>query len=128
MIELLVVLVFVLMNGFFSLSEMAVITSRKARLKEMAKESRGAQRALELAEHPESFLSAVQVWITLLGLLTGSFGGASMARRLQGPLGLEHQRRDQSRGEKTNRDDTEHAVLLGQGLPARPFQNPSASP
>ena len=86
MIELFVVLIFVLMNGFFSLSEMAVITSRKARLKEMAKESRGARRALELAEHPESFLSAVQVWITLLGLLTGSFGGASMARRLEGPL------------------------------------------
>ncbi len=86
MIELLIVLVLVLMNGFFALSEMAVITSRKARLKEMAKESRGAQKAIELAEHPESFLSAVQVWITLLGLLTGYFGGESLAARLQVPL------------------------------------------
>jgi len=86
MIELFIVVVFVLMNGFFALSEMAVITSRKARLKEMAKDSRGAAKAIELAEHPESFLSAVQVWITLLSLLTGSFGGESVAARLEVPL------------------------------------------
>jgi len=86
MIELLLVLVLVLMSGFFAMSEMAVITSRKARLKEMAKDSRGAGKALELAEHPENFLSAVQVWITLLGLLTGSLGAEPLAARLEVPL------------------------------------------
>lgn len=83
MLELLVVLVLVLFNGFFSLSEMAVVTSRKSRLKQLARDSRRARKALELAEHPESFLSAVQVWITLLGLLTGYFGGESLAERIQ---------------------------------------------
>jgi len=83
MLELAVVLVLVLLNGFFALSEMAVVTSRKSRLKQLAQGSKRAQAALELSEHPESFLSAVQVWITLLGLLTGYFGGESLAERIQ---------------------------------------------
>jgi putative hemolysin len=86
--EVLIVVVLVLANGFFALSEMAVMTSRKGRLKQMAKESRGARRALELAEHPEGFLSSVQVWITLLGLLMGYFGAETFAERL-GPLLLQ---------------------------------------
>lgn len=86
MIELLIVTVLVLFNGFFALSEMAVMTSRKARLKQMAIDSRRAQRALDLAEHPEGFLSAVQVWITLLGLLTGYFGGETLGSKLAGPI------------------------------------------
>lgn len=84
--EVLLVIVLVLFNGFFSLSEMAVITSRKARLKEMARESRGARVALDLAEHPERFLSSVQVWITLISLVTGYVGGDSLGGRLVGPL------------------------------------------
>ncbi len=84
--EVLIVVVLVLANGFFALSEMAVMTSRKGRLKQMAKESRGARRALELAEHPEGFLSSVQVWITLLGLLMGYFGAETFAVRLGPPL------------------------------------------
>jgi putative hemolysin len=84
--EVLLVIVLVLFNGFFSLSEMAVITSRKARLKEMARDSRGARVALELAEHPERFLSSVQVWITLISLVTGYVGGDSLGSRLVGPL------------------------------------------
>ena len=71
MSELSIVVMLVLFNAFFALSEMAVITSRKARLKQLAATSRGARSALDLAEHPEKFLSSVQVWITLLGLLTG---------------------------------------------------------
>ena len=78
MLQLLIVLLLVLCNGFFAMSEMAVMTSRKIRLKQMATHSRGARKALALAEHPESFLSAVQLWITLLGLLTGYFGGESL--------------------------------------------------
>ena len=86
MYDLLLVIILVLFNGFFALSEMAVITSRKGRLKELARDSRGARKALELAEHPEGFLSAVQVWITLLGLLTGYFGGESLGGKLVGPI------------------------------------------
>jgi len=86
MIEILIVIVLVSFNGFFALSEMAVMTSRKQRLKQLALTSSRARKAMELAEHPENFLSAVQVWITLLGLLTGYFGGQSLAARLQAPL------------------------------------------
>ena len=82
MYELLIVLVLVLCNGFFALSEMAVITSRKGRLKELARDSRGARKALELAEHPERFLSAVQVWITLIALVTGYVGGEAIGPKL----------------------------------------------
>ncbi|MEO8160565.1 MAG: hemolysin family protein [Arenimonas sp.] len=86
MYELLIVLVLVVFNGFFALSEMAVITSRKGRLKELARDSRGARKALELSEHPEGFLSAVQTWITLLGLMTGYFGGESLGGKFSGPI------------------------------------------
>ena len=75
MVELLVVLFLILLNAFFALSEMSVVTSRKARLKQRAEDSRGARKALELAEHPERFLSTVQVGITTIGILTGMFGG-----------------------------------------------------
>jgi putative hemolysin len=84
--EILLVIVLVVFNGFFSMSEMAVMTSRKGRLKELARDSRGARKALELAEHPEGFLSAVQVWITLLSLVTGYVGGQSLGSRMVGPI------------------------------------------
>ena len=86
MLQLLIVLVLVLFNAFFAMSEMAVMTSRKSRLKQMAAHSRRARKALHLAEHPESFLSAVQLWITLLSLLTGYFGGESMGAKIAVPL------------------------------------------
>jgi putative hemolysin len=79
LLELLLVLLLVLLNGFFAMSELAVITARKNRLKKKAETHAGARQALKLAEHPERFLSAVQVWITFLGLLTGYFGGETLA-------------------------------------------------
>jgi putative hemolysin len=85
-LELLIVLVLILCNAFFAMSEMAVLTSRKSRLKHLAETSRGARKALQLAEHPESFLSAVQLWITLLSLMIGYFGGESMGAKLAEPL------------------------------------------
>ncbi|MDH5835645.1 hemolysin family protein [Luteimonas kalidii] len=75
MLELFIVLVLIACNAFFALSEMSVVTSRKGRLKQLAAGHRGARKALELAEHPERFLSTVQVGITLIGILTGMFGG-----------------------------------------------------
>jgi putative hemolysin len=77
--ELLIVLALIALNGFFAMSEMAVVTSRKMRLKQMAEDpahpSRGARKALALAENPDNLLSTVQVGITLIGILTGVFGG-----------------------------------------------------
>jgi putative hemolysin len=85
-LQLLIVLLLMLCNGFFAMSEMAVLTSRKSRLRQLAEHSRRARKALQLAEHPEGFLSAVQLWITLLGLVIGFFGGESMGERLADPL------------------------------------------
>lgn len=86
MIELLVVLVLIGCNAFFALSEMSVVTSRKPKLKQMAATSAGSRRALELAEHPERFLSTVQVGITLIGILTGMFGGEAWANSITARL------------------------------------------
>jgi len=78
MLELLIVLLLVVLNAFFALSEMALMTSRKLRLKQMGETSRGARKALALAEHPDNLLSTVQVGITLIGVLTGVFGGKAI--------------------------------------------------
>ncbi|KPN19902.1 hemolysin [Xanthomonas sp. Mitacek01] len=79
MLELiLIVLALIACNAFFALSEMSVVTSRKPRLKQMAGEHRAARTALELAEHPERFLSTVQVGITTIGVLTGMLGGDAL--------------------------------------------------
>jgi putative hemolysin len=81
--ELLVLLVLILINGFFSMSEMAVVSSRKARLRHEAENGRKNYRqALETAESPSRFLSTIQVAITLIGTLTGALGGATVAESL----------------------------------------------
>ncbi len=82
MLELLIVVFLILLNGFFALSEMALMTSRKLRLKQMAQESRGAQVALALAEHPDNLLSTVQIGITLIGVLAGVFGGDAIGEMI----------------------------------------------
>lgn len=78
MLELLIVLALVLLNGFFAMSEMALMTSRKLRLKQLGETHRGARVALEMAEHPDNLLSTVQVGITLIGILAGVFGGKAI--------------------------------------------------
>ena len=78
MFELIIVLALILLNGFFAMSEMSVMTSRKSRLKQMAGSSKRAERALALSEKPENFLSTVQIGITLIGILTGLFGGEAI--------------------------------------------------
>jgi putative hemolysin len=87
MLELLIVLALIVLNAFFAMSEMALMTSRKLRLKQMAETSRGARMALQLAEHPDNLLSTVQVGITLIGVLTGTFGGESIGLAIAGWLG-----------------------------------------
>jgi len=86
MFELLVVMALIALNGFFALSEMALMTSRKLRLKQLAEDpdhpSRGARKALALAEHPDNLLSTVQIGITLIGVCTGVFGGDAIGLQI----------------------------------------------
>ena len=82
MFEIAIVILLVLLNGFFALSEMAVVTSRKPRLKQMAESSKRAKTALSLSEHPERFLSTVQVGITLIPYLNGIVGGQALGSSL----------------------------------------------
>ena len=84
MLELLIVIALIILNAFFAMSEMALMTSRKIKLKQMAETSRGAQVAYELAEHPDNLLSTVQVGITGIGILTGTFGGESIGLVIAG--------------------------------------------
>jgi putative hemolysin len=80
-----VVFIFILLiaNGLFSMSEMAVVSSRKARLQRRAGEGdKGAQAALELAGNPGHFLSTVQIGISTVGILAGAFGGATISEKI----------------------------------------------
>ncbi|MCA0400750.1 MAG: hemolysin family protein [Proteobacteria bacterium] len=82
-IELLIVLALTLVNGFFSMSEMAVVSARRARLEAMAEAGdRGAAKAAELSRDPSRFLSAVQFGITLVGIVAGAFGTATLGQKL----------------------------------------------
>lgn len=81
--EIAIILLLVLINGLLALSELAVVSSRKGRLRAMQRRGvRGASAALALAEDPQRFLPTVQVGITLVGVLAGAFGGAGLARTL----------------------------------------------
>ena len=74
--EILIILFLILLNGVFSMSEIALISARKNRLENAAKKgNRNAKAALELANSPNTFLSTVQIGITLIGILTGIFSG-----------------------------------------------------
>ncbi len=82
-LEILLVLLLILANGVFAMSEMAIVSARKARLQQLASEGDAkAQAALELANAPNHFLSTVQIGITLIGILAGAFGGATIAEKL----------------------------------------------
>ncbi len=75
-LQIAVILVLTLLNGLFAMSETALVSSRKARLRQRAEAGdKGARAALELAESPNRFLSTVQIGISLIGVLAGAFGG-----------------------------------------------------
>ena len=81
--EITIVLLLLVLNGFFAMSELAVVSARRGRLQRLASEGdSGAQVALELASEPDKFLSSVQIGITLIGILTGAFSGATLAGKL----------------------------------------------
>lgn len=81
--EILLVVLLTVINGIFSGSELAVVSARKVRLEQMVKRgSRRARLALDLANSPGDFLSSVQIGITLIGILSGAVGGATLSTRL----------------------------------------------
>ena len=87
-LDVVLIVALVALNGLFAMSELAIVSSREARLKAMVKNgSSGAQCALKLAAEPGRFLSTVQIGITLIGILAGAYSGASLggpvAERLQ---------------------------------------------
>ena len=86
-VEILVIVVLIGLNALFALGELALISSRRARLAVMARQGvRGAELARRLAEDPQRFLPTVQVGITLIGILAGVFGGARIAEHVAGWL------------------------------------------
>jgi putative hemolysin len=85
--QIAVIVLLILLNGVFAMSETALVSSRKARLRQRAEEGeKGAQTALELADSPNRFLSTVQIGISLIGILAGAFGGATLAEPLANAL------------------------------------------
>ena len=82
-LDVLIILALVGLNGLFAMSELAIVSSRRARLRALAKSSAGARTALDLAADPGRFLSTVQIGITLIGIIAGAYSGASLG----GPTG-----------------------------------------
>ncbi len=82
-LEILIILLLIVANGLFSGAEIAIVSARRHRLQQLGeKGSRSARVALRLADSPNEFLSTVQIGITLIGILSGAVGGATVARRL----------------------------------------------
>jgi putative hemolysin len=83
--EVFLIAVLIAINGLFSMTEIAVVSARRVRLAQAAAQgSAGAAKAIELQEKPERFLSTVQIGITLVGILSGAFGGALLSDEITG--------------------------------------------
>ncbi len=82
-LEIAIILALIVANGIFAMTEMAIVSSRKVRLEKRADSGDpGAKAALELADEPTPLLSTIQIGITLIGILTGTFGGATLSQML----------------------------------------------
>jgi magnesium and cobalt exporter, CNNM family len=87
LLEVFIVVLLIIINGLFAMSEIAIVSARKTRLQQWAEEGNSKARiALELANTPNQFLATVQIGITLIGILAGAFGGATIAREVAGIL------------------------------------------
>jgi putative hemolysin len=86
-IEIVIIFLLLLANGVFAMTEIAVVSANKGRLRRLAAQGNSrAQTAIELAESPNRFLATVQIGITLVGILAGAFGGATIAEKIRGAL------------------------------------------
>lgn len=87
--EIVIILALILINGFLSMSEIALVSARRSRLESAAKKgSKSARIALNLASDPDRFLSTVQIGITLVGILTGLYSGETIARHFGKAIAL----------------------------------------
>ncbi|MBI1294543.1 DUF21 domain-containing protein [bacterium] len=81
--ELTIIVLLLILNGVFAMSEIAIVSAKRTRLQQMAQRNEaGAQTALDLTENPTSFLSTVQIGITLIGILAGAIGGATLSQEI----------------------------------------------
>lgn len=88
MTQIIIIVLLVFANGLFALAEIAVVSARVHRLQQLAEEGkRGARNALKLAQNPNRFLSTIQIGISLIGVVAGAYGGATLAEPLAGWLG-----------------------------------------
>ena len=80
---IIIIIILIILNGILSMSELAVVSSRKGKLQKMINEGKKhAQTVIDLNENPNQFLSTIQIGITLIGVLTGAFGGATLSTPL----------------------------------------------
>lgn len=80
--EALFIILLIIANGVFSMSELAIVSARKVRLEQWAKEGNAkARAALRLISSPNNFLSTTQIGITLIGILSGALGGTTVAKK-----------------------------------------------
>lgn len=87
--EVVLIIALLVINGLLAMAEMAVVTARRARLTKLAEAGdRRAAAAIELVTKPTQFLSTVQIGITLIGILAGAYGGATIAGQLASPLAM----------------------------------------
>jgi putative hemolysin len=81
--EVTAIILLIIANGIFAMSEMAIVAARKSRLRDWAaRGNTGAKAALKLSENPNQFFSTVQIGITLVGILAGAFGGRTLAHEI----------------------------------------------
>ncbi|MGZ7068475.1 MAG: hemolysin family protein [Methanobacterium sp.] len=86
-IEILIIFILIIFNGLFVLSEIALVSARKIKLQLMANEGdKRAETAIDLIDDPNNFLSTIQIFITLISIFAGTFGGATIAQRLDAYL------------------------------------------
>jgi putative hemolysin len=121
--EILVILGLVLLNGFFAMSEMAMVSSKRARLQAAAdRGSSGARIALQVLTDPTTFLSAIQIGITLIGILTGVYSGATFAEHLAEVFvgwGMQQQYADNGAYAAVVAGVTYVSLILGELVPKR---------
>jgi len=82
-LEIIIIAILIVLNGFFAMAEIALVSSKKSKLEKEARAgSKGAGTALKLLSQPENFLSTVQIGITLIGIVAGAYGGVALAEDL----------------------------------------------
>ena len=87
--EIVIIILLILLNGIFAMSEIALISARRSNLELRARQGNaGARRALRIIEDPDKFLSTIQIGITLIGILTGIYSGDALAAKFGRELAL----------------------------------------